>query len=210
MTGFFGVGHKTASRILARLQIHHHCKVSELTEPQVTALTSYLSSPVSSARPSPTPLAIPAIPPAAITLQPVQLPKVPTLPKAPKQDRLDTLKIETDLKKSMLADIFRLRQIGTYRGRRWVFHYRFLIMSMGVAYTFAPFQTRRRSSCSWSEYTCRRSHSEKTQSCRADLPMSAYHKLLRKPFIVVSTAHCASSSIMHCIASDNSYSYKIF
>jgi small subunit ribosomal protein S13 len=35
-------------------------------------------------------------------------------------DPLDALKIETDLKKAMSADILHLREIGTYRGKRCV------------------------------------------------------------------------------------------
>jgi small subunit ribosomal protein S13 len=35
-----------------------------------------------------------------------------------KADPLDELKIETDLRRSMQADIAHQRQVGTYRGRR--------------------------------------------------------------------------------------------
>ncbi|ORX35723.1 hypothetical protein BD324DRAFT_631396 [Kockovaella imperatae] len=118
LTNFFGIGHSLAPRILARLQIHHTCKVSELTEPQITALSAYLSSPVSSTHPDPTPLAVPALPPRCQTLRRIELPQVQTAPKPIRRDVLDDLKIETDLKRSMLGDIQRLREIGTYRGRR--------------------------------------------------------------------------------------------
>ncbi|KAG8931165.1 hypothetical protein FRC01_001776 [Tulasnella sp. 417] len=47
LTSFYGVGTHTALRLLARFQIHENAKVSELTDGQVTALTSYLSSPSS-------------------------------------------------------------------------------------------------------------------------------------------------------------------
>ncbi|KDQ33468.1 hypothetical protein PLEOSDRAFT_22289 [Pleurotus ostreatus PC15] len=45
LTNFYGIGHKTAHRLCARLQIHDRCKVRELTPFQVTSLASFLSSP---------------------------------------------------------------------------------------------------------------------------------------------------------------------
>ncbi|KAG8932342.1 hypothetical protein FRC03_010792 [Tulasnella sp. 419] len=45
LTSFYGVGRQTALRVMARFQIHEHIKVGELTEAQISSLTSYLSSP---------------------------------------------------------------------------------------------------------------------------------------------------------------------
>ena len=109
------MGHNTSQRICARLQIHHHCKVEQLTEPQITALSAYLSSTSTAAAAIETPLAAPPLPPKCMRYEP------PSLPASPKSaDPLDTLKIETDLKKQVSADIAHLKAIGTYRGRRYV------------------------------------------------------------------------------------------
>ncbi|KAK1924087.1 30s ribosomal protein s13 [Papiliotrema laurentii] len=113
LKAFYGMGYQLSSRLLARLQIHHHCLVQELTEPQITALSSYLSSTATASRPAPTPLSTPPPPPKSILYTPPNKGKAPAKP-----DPLDSLKIETDLKKSMLADIAHLREIGTYRGKR--------------------------------------------------------------------------------------------
>jgi small subunit ribosomal protein S13 len=114
LTTFYGISHHTADRLLARLSIHYHCLVQDLTENQVTALSSYLSSPSTSTKPSPTPLAVPGRPEGSdevVSFRPSKL-----------ADPLDSLKIETDLKRAQQADVGRLRQIGTYRGKRCVLH----------------------------------------------------------------------------------------
>ncbi len=108
------MGHHLSERLIARLQIHRSCLVQDLTEPQITALSAYLSSTSTAERPNPTPLSTPALPPNCMKY---------TAPESSSstgkaRDPLDGLKIETDLKKSMRADIAHLREIGTYRGRR--------------------------------------------------------------------------------------------
>lgn len=108
LNAFYGINQAVAKRLLARLQIPERALVSSLTETQVTALSAYLSSPGTSAVPAPTP---------------VQLASGAQAPNARgknKQgsDPLNTLLIETDLRRNTQADILHHRQIGTYRGRR--------------------------------------------------------------------------------------------
>ncbi|KAI6132138.1 hypothetical protein EDD16DRAFT_1882017 [Pisolithus croceorrhizus] len=40
LTNFYGIGHKTAQRLCARLQIHDRCKIRDLTAQQITELAS--------------------------------------------------------------------------------------------------------------------------------------------------------------------------
>lgn len=108
LRSFYGISHSTAERLLARLSIPSLATVSSLTEPQVTALSAYLSSPSTSEAPAPTPLAAP-------TLGPSDKGKNKAGTQA---DPLATLLIETDLRRSRQADLQHLRQTGTYRGRR--------------------------------------------------------------------------------------------
>ena len=114
LCSFYGIGKHLSVRLLARLQIHHEALVSDLTEPQITALSAYLSSPSTTTPPGPTPLAVPPPPPKSLLYNP------PAIQKVQRVDPLNDLKIETDLKKSMLADIAHQREIGTYKGRRYV------------------------------------------------------------------------------------------
>ena len=88
---------------MARLQIHDKALVSSLTEPQVTALSAFLSSPSTTPPPAPKELAVPS---AFIEAA------------AKVEDPLDDLKIETDLRRSRQGDIGHQRTVGTYRGRR--------------------------------------------------------------------------------------------
>ena len=111
-----------ADRLIARLQIHPEALVSDLTEPQITALSAYLSSPSNSTRPSPTPLSVPSPPPKAL-----QKPTITTsvegdgrMAKKELEDPLDNLMIETDRKRQMLEAIQHQRLIGSYKGKRWV------------------------------------------------------------------------------------------
>ncbi|BEJ16310.1 hypothetical protein CspHIS471_0509150 [Cutaneotrichosporon sp. HIS471] len=108
LTAFYGVNQAVAARLLARLQIPERARVSSLTETQVTALSAYLSSPTSSAAPGPTPVSIESG---------AQMPNARGKGKEA-SDPLNTLLIETDLRRQRQADILHHRQIGTYRGRR--------------------------------------------------------------------------------------------
>lgn len=111
LTSFYGVSHHTSALLLARLQIPLATKVSELTEPQVTALSAFLSSPSTAPRPVATPLSTPGAGPsnAGAGTGKVQVAEV---------DPLDGLLIESDLLRKVQGDIAHLRQVGTYRGRR--------------------------------------------------------------------------------------------
>ncbi|ORY32885.1 hypothetical protein BCR39DRAFT_522283 [Naematelia encephala] len=128
LTSFYGISHHISSRLLARLQIHQTCLVNELTEPQITALSAYLSSPNTTPAPPPTPLNTPTPPPfslvASSSSSSSSSPKtIKVLYEAQRwidkrPDPLSDLKIETELRKELLANIAHLRQIGTYRGKR--------------------------------------------------------------------------------------------
>lgn len=108
LTAFYGINQATASRLLARLQIPERSIVSSLSETQVTALSAYLSSPGTSAVPAPTPVA---------QASGAQAENARGKGKEG-SDPLNTLLIETDLRRSRQGDILHHRQIGTYRGRR--------------------------------------------------------------------------------------------
>ncbi|KAI0721724.1 hypothetical protein C8T65DRAFT_565811 [Cerioporus squamosus] len=45
LTHFYGIGKKTSQRLCARVQIHDRCRIRNLNQSQVTALTAFLSSP---------------------------------------------------------------------------------------------------------------------------------------------------------------------
>ncbi|CAK9781093.1 30s ribosomal protein s13 [Cutaneotrichosporon oleaginosum] len=106
LTAFYGINQAMAARLLARLQIPERARVSSLTETQVTALSAYLSSPATSAPPGATPVDV-----ASGAQAPDARGKGVT-------DPLNSLLIETDLRRQRQADILHHRQIGTYRGRR--------------------------------------------------------------------------------------------
>ncbi|OCF32962.1 30S small subunit ribosomal protein S13 [Kwoniella heveanensis CBS 569] len=133
---FYGLSHPLASRLLARLSIHSNALVSDLTEPQLTALSAYLSSPST----TPKPIG------SEIKLSPPGGEELPTLPfagsdkvfggggdlkgkgkaaqsqsqgaGAHKEDPLDELRLETEARRAMQADILHMRQVGSYRGKR--------------------------------------------------------------------------------------------
>ncbi|WVN88569.1 uncharacterized protein L203_103780 [Cryptococcus depauperatus CBS 7841] len=119
---FYGISHTLSARLLPRLGIHSEALVSQLTEPQLTALSAYLSSPSTTARPSDNPLEL--VPPGGLALKPIGHPaivksmRINNAKGKGKVDPLDELKIETEKKSAMQADIAHLRMIGTYRGKR--------------------------------------------------------------------------------------------
>lgn len=108
LNAFYGMNQATAARLLARLQIPERAIVASLSETQITALSAYLSSPSTSAVPEPTPVALPSG---------AQADNARGKGKEA-VDPLNTLQIETDLRRSRQGDILHHRQIGTYRGRR--------------------------------------------------------------------------------------------
>ncbi|ODO09356.1 hypothetical protein I350_02956 [Cryptococcus amylolentus CBS 6273] len=116
---FYGISHKVSARLLPRLGIHSEALVNQLTEPQLTSLSAYLSSPSTTARPSDQKLEL--APPGGLALKPVGHPGIfggLDKGKGRQEDPLDELKIETEKRRAMQADIAHLRMVGTYRGRR--------------------------------------------------------------------------------------------
>ncbi|PUU82350.1 putative ribosomal protein S13 [Tuber borchii] len=72
LRSFFGIGHNVADRICAKFSIHKTARISQLTQPKVTAISSEMTKMV----------------------------------------------IDTELKRKIGDNIMRLKDIGTYRGKR--------------------------------------------------------------------------------------------
>ena len=98
------------------MQIHDRCRVRNLNQSQVTALTAFLSSPANSPPVAAHALAAPGYVPPALA-QPFPENAVP----AP-ADRLREIKIESDLRRQMRENIAHQRMIGSYVGRRHAMH----------------------------------------------------------------------------------------
>nr|XP_019046515.1 30S small subunit ribosomal protein S13 [Kwoniella bestiolae CBS 10118]OCF25445.1 30S small subunit ribosomal protein S13 [Kwoniella bestiolae CBS 10118] len=115
---FYGLSHPLASRLLARLSIHSEALVSDLTEPQLTSLSAYLSSPATTAKVRETQINL--APPGGRALPlPGNKSVVGAVNKGKgKEDPLDELKLETEARRGMQGDIAHLRMVGTYRGKR--------------------------------------------------------------------------------------------
>ncbi|KAI0748071.1 mitochondrial 30S ribosomal protein S13 [Daedaleopsis nitida] len=113
---FYGIGQKTALRLCARVQVHESCRIRNLNQSQVTALTAFLSSPANSPPVAPHALASPDYVPPPLS-QPVPQPAVPQV-----VDRLREIKIESDLRRQMRENIAHQRMIGSYVGRRHAMH----------------------------------------------------------------------------------------
>ncbi|GAA6007903.1 hypothetical protein JCM11491_006531 [Sporobolomyces phaffii] len=118
LLAFHGINHRTSSRIMARLQFHDQMRVSDLTEPQMNALSALLSAPAAAPRPS-TPLLpfSPSSPPSSSTdASTSQL--TPRDPPPTAQDPIPSLLLEEDLRRSRRADIAHHRTVGTLKGRQ--------------------------------------------------------------------------------------------
>ncbi|WWC89154.1 uncharacterized protein L201_004072 [Kwoniella dendrophila CBS 6074] len=135
---FYGISHPIALRLLARLSIHSEALVSDLTEPQLTSLSAYLSSPSTTLKSKD--VTIKLSPPTNTNTNSSSSSSSSLLPKGnqtifslglgnsnkgkskatstEKEDPLDELKLETEARRSMQADIAHLRMVGTYRGKR--------------------------------------------------------------------------------------------
>ncbi|RDB21469.1 37S ribosomal protein SWS2, mitochondrial [Hypsizygus marmoreus] len=141
LTKFYGIGQQTAHRLCARLQIHDKCKMKDLTPYQVTALTSFLSSPATSLPLPRYPLADPDFipPPPNKSVQELQneFNAARAAREAKKQKRaqytvgvaaktyvdpLKDLKIESELRRMIRENIGHQRMIGSYVGRRHAMH----------------------------------------------------------------------------------------
>ncbi|GAA6041315.1 hypothetical protein JCM8097_001335 [Rhodosporidiobolus ruineniae] len=121
LLAFYGVNHRTSSRIMARLQFHDQMRVSELTEPQLNALSALLSAPAAAPRPS-TPLrpfSLSALAPSSAPSSSASTSDLlPRDPPPVASDPLPNLVLEEDLRRQRRADIAHHRTIGTLRGRQ--------------------------------------------------------------------------------------------
>jgi len=129
LTSFFGIGHATARRVCARMQIHDRCRVRDLTPSQILSLTAFLSSPQDAPDAPHHKTASPNFKAPSPTRPPLPLPRASSerlqpgtdgkgTPRTGRGDPLKNLKIETVLKKEILDNIAHHRMIGSYVGRR--------------------------------------------------------------------------------------------
>ena len=98
------------------MQIYERCRVRNLNQSQVTALTAFLSSPANSPPVSAHALAAPDFTPPPMS-QPLVAQDTPQ-----PVDRLREIKIELDLRRQMRENIAHQRMIGSYVGRRHAMH----------------------------------------------------------------------------------------
>jgi len=125
LTSFYGIGRHTALRVMARYSIHDGTKVGDLTQAQITSLTSFLSSPATSPRPPAVSLAksIFYAPLLSVPETSVSPPASSILNKRERPlDRLGEIKIEADLRREILENISHHRTVGSYTGRRHAMH----------------------------------------------------------------------------------------
>ncbi|CEQ39332.1 SPOSA6832_00855 [Sporobolomyces salmonicolor] len=119
LLAFYGINHRTSSRIMARLQFHDQLRVSDLTEPQLNALSALLSAPAAAPRPS-TPLLPFTFSPTASSASASSSvpPLTPRDPPPVSQDPIPSLLLEEDLRRARRADIAHHRTVGTLKGRQ--------------------------------------------------------------------------------------------
>jgi small subunit ribosomal protein S13 len=137
LRAFYGIGPVVAAKLCARLQIHDTCKVRQLTSAQVTGLASFLSAPLTSPQIPKNPLAShnyvppksgkPKIKAAeatktktedASTGAPNPNANMTALSKLLKADPLRGIKVESELRRQVRANIGHQRMIGSYVGKR--------------------------------------------------------------------------------------------
>lgn len=119
LTAFYGIGHKTAHRLCARLQIHDKCKVRSLTPHQITELAAFLSSPSTSTPIPRFPLATSSYkPPPASTPLAVLKEETKKLSQKAWADPLRHIKIESEARRMVKDNIAHQRMIGSYVGKR--------------------------------------------------------------------------------------------
>ncbi|KAH7912207.1 hypothetical protein BJ138DRAFT_1061468 [Hygrophoropsis aurantiaca] len=123
LTAFYGVGHKTAHRLCARLQIHDRCKVRSLTPHQITELASFLASPSTAPPLLRVPLAGPSFKaaPPSVPAQDLRNAFLAACKKGG-ADPLKSLKIESEAKRVVKDNIAHQRMIGSYVGKRHAMH----------------------------------------------------------------------------------------
>ncbi|KAG7447966.1 S13-like H2TH domain-containing protein [Guyanagaster necrorhizus] len=136
LTKIYGVGHDIAHRLCARFQIHDQMKIGDLTPFQVTSLASFLSSPHTAPPVPHFPLASPGfVPPSTSTpLQTLQAEFKARREQQPAKQRywaerygkvreeprdpLNSLKIESELRREIRENIQHHRMIGSWVGKR--------------------------------------------------------------------------------------------
>ncbi|KIM87217.1 hypothetical protein PILCRDRAFT_96008 [Piloderma croceum F 1598] len=143
LTAFYGIGPVLAAKLCARFQIHDKCKVRQLTSTQVTGLASFLSAPLTSPPVPQNPLASHNyVPPKSgkpkIKAALAETAKTKTaftsegpstgapnpnastnaLVKLLKADPLRGIKVESELRRQVRANIAHQRMIGSYVGKR--------------------------------------------------------------------------------------------
>ena len=101
---------------MARYSIHDTTRVGELTQTQLTSLTAFLSSPITSPRPPRTPLASPKYGLLHSTVSDSVSKEIART--ARPVDELAELKIESELRREVRENIAHHRTVGTYVGRR--------------------------------------------------------------------------------------------
>ncbi|MBW0463294.1 hypothetical protein O181_003009 [Austropuccinia psidii MF-1] len=117
LTKFVGVGHHTAKLICARLNLHSALTVGELTEHQIGRISALLSSPSTTPPPNHPLAPLDGIaPPSAIDYD--SGPEAQARLLAVSVDPLQSLLIESDLRREVRANIAHHRAIGSYRGKR--------------------------------------------------------------------------------------------
>ncbi|EJU05275.1 mitochondrial 30S ribosomal protein S13 [Dacryopinax primogenitus] len=111
LRSFYGLNYHLSQRLCSRFQIHLRTRVSELTDPQISALSAYLSSPSTVAPP----LRCQRAPPGfrASLSDPLPAPE-----RSKRMDDLALLKLESEGRRVVRENIAHYREIGTYRGRR--------------------------------------------------------------------------------------------
>jgi len=121
LTSFYGIGFPTATRLMARLQLHNTITPAELTPFQTSQLVEFLTSPSSAPRPPPMPLAPPGPSLSPSLLNGPLLERFQIGMQAQQErpeDVLSQIKLETDLRRQVRENIAHHRTIGTYVGRR--------------------------------------------------------------------------------------------
>lgn len=126
LTSFYGLSRALSARLCARIQVHDSAKVADLTDAQITQLSAYLSSPGSigplSASPTRSPLQQMGESSSSSSSSSSDSRSGKALPpsqrSSPSADPLRSLVVETDLRRSMQANIAHHRNVGSYRGRR--------------------------------------------------------------------------------------------
>lgn len=102
LQSFKGIGSVMSLRICQHLQFHEGMLVQQMTETQVNALSAFLSDPQTALK-------------SSKSAEAAQLKR--------KYDPLDSILLESDLRREIRQNIAHHRNIGTHRGRRHAMGY---------------------------------------------------------------------------------------